>query len=391
VNHEAGLDGRGGSSYIDLVACVNQDLSSAWTSASDGVLETRRYYCQNWRADVVALVSSSGWMLEQDRYSSYGVPLGLPGGDTNSDGDCDSADSTQIQTWINGSVYDIRGDVNLDGVVDATDKSRVDSAYIGVTLGWSTIGAFGNRKGFAGIESDAVVLPQYHSRHRLLLSALGIWSSRDALTTGSEQNAYAFADSRPITNVDPLGLATWPISCGEQIATSYSTTFSTVDAAPGSAGTACAQSLFNKFLASNHPYCTGCDESEMGCQQSNKVYWTGMPGHLYGNTWDCSSVHLIIIISCGECESNPPPDPPTIYEPFSGGSEGTRHHPEPPAQPEPPPGPTTGGPTSGGVETPDMRKICVPLPFLPGCILCKQGHSIWITCDAIPIKPPSAH
>src|SRR6185295_11741981 len=50
VNHNAGLGGKGGSSYIDLVICRNKDANTAWTSASDGVLEERLYYCQNWRA-----------------------------------------------------------------------------------------------------------------------------------------------------------------------------------------------------------------------------------------------------------------------------------------------------------------------------------------------------
>src|ERR1041384_4147843 len=32
-------------------------------------------------------------------------------------------DATQIQTWINGSQYDVRGDLDLDGDVDTTDKT----------------------------------------------------------------------------------------------------------------------------------------------------------------------------------------------------------------------------------------------------------------------------
>ena len=54
--HQAGLDGLGGSSYIDLVICRDRDANTAWTSASDGVLEERMYLCQNWRADVSAIV-----------------------------------------------------------------------------------------------------------------------------------------------------------------------------------------------------------------------------------------------------------------------------------------------------------------------------------------------
>ena len=75
------------------------------------------YYCQNWRGDVVALIDASADQVEQDRYSAYGVPFGLPAGDADSDGDVDSADLTQIQTWIGAPSYDVRGDMNLDGVL----------------------------------------------------------------------------------------------------------------------------------------------------------------------------------------------------------------------------------------------------------------------------------
>ncbi len=122
MNHQAGLDGGGGGSYIDTVICREKDANTAWTSASDGVLEERRYYCQNWRADVNAVLTSAGWMVEWDKYSSYGSPFGLPGGDADSSGNTDATDTTQIQTWINGSVYDVRGDINLNGVVNASDK-----------------------------------------------------------------------------------------------------------------------------------------------------------------------------------------------------------------------------------------------------------------------------
>ncbi|MCW5757239.1 MAG: hypothetical protein KIT54_08400 [Phycisphaeraceae bacterium] len=53
------------------------------------VLEERRYYAQNWRKDVVTMLTHDGALVEQVRYSSYGVPFGLPAGDTDSDGDFD--------------------------------------------------------------------------------------------------------------------------------------------------------------------------------------------------------------------------------------------------------------------------------------------------------------
>jgi hypothetical protein len=49
-----------------------------WRAESDGNLEERRYCCQNWRADVVAITKSDGSPLERVRYSSYGEPKVYP-------------------------------------------------------------------------------------------------------------------------------------------------------------------------------------------------------------------------------------------------------------------------------------------------------------------------
>src|SRR5690606_5849689 len=113
LHHQAGLDGHGGSSYIDLVALRDRDTDD------DGDFDERIYYCQNWRADVSVLVSSSAELLEWVKYSAYGVPFGLPAGDADSDGDRDSADRTQITAWASAPAYDVRGDLNLDGLVNS--------------------------------------------------------------------------------------------------------------------------------------------------------------------------------------------------------------------------------------------------------------------------------
>ena len=99
------------------------------------MLEQRRYYCQNWRADVIAMLTESGAKAETYRYSAYGVPFGMFAGDVNGDGLVDATDTTQIQTWINGSAYDVRGDLDRDNDVDLTDKSTA-TANIGKNLGW---------------------------------------------------------------------------------------------------------------------------------------------------------------------------------------------------------------------------------------------------------------
>jgi len=97
VHHAAGLDGQGTGSYIDEVACRERRVSYGSSgeptgeNGSGSSFNERLYYCQSWRADVVALVKSSGTQVEQARYSAYGVPFGLPAGDVDSDGDVDVA------------------------------------------------------------------------------------------------------------------------------------------------------------------------------------------------------------------------------------------------------------------------------------------------------------
>ena len=60
----------------------DKDDNAGWASAADGTLEERYYYCQNWRGDVVSIFDDSANQIEQVRYLSFGVPIGLPAGDT---------------------------------------------------------------------------------------------------------------------------------------------------------------------------------------------------------------------------------------------------------------------------------------------------------------------
>ena len=59
-----------------------------------------------------AIVNVSGKMMEWVKYSSYGIPFGLPSGDTDSDGDCHQTDINNIDNWVSG--YEVRYDLDLD-------------------------------------------------------------------------------------------------------------------------------------------------------------------------------------------------------------------------------------------------------------------------------------
>ncbi len=208
VNHQAGIDGTGGSSYLNGVILRDRDGDNAatWKAASDGVLETRYFYCQSWRGDVVVVLRSNRVVIEMARYTAYGTPIGLPGGDTNSDGACDATDVSQIQTWINSATYDVRGDIGLDGDVDAADKNAVANVYSGITLGWEALSWKGNTRGFGGYLLQ--IEGSWNARHRWLSSSLGRWGTRDPWEYVDAPNMYQYVQNSPKKYVDPFGTQT---------------------------------------------------------------------------------------------------------------------------------------------------------------------------------------
>ena len=119
------------------------------------------------------------------RYSAYGVPFGFIGGDADSDGDNDkgdTVDSAQIQTWIDASAYDVRGDIDLDGDVDSTDKTKATSVPLtGVSLGREVLSLFENTRGYGGYDLVTPDNGHWLARNRILLPGLGRWEIRDKI------------------------------------------------------------------------------------------------------------------------------------------------------------------------------------------------------------------
>ena len=207
VYHNAGASGYGGSSYIDDCILRDRDHNSGWTSAADGTLEQRRYYCQNWRHDVVATIKSDGKIAERDRYLSYGTPFGSPLADATFDGLVSAADTTQVNTdW--GANYHVRSDFDLSGTVGAADLAEV-TANNGKTLGWGTLSDMtnvANRKGYCGYDIDIAVNKLYHVRHRVLHTELGRWLRRDPMVYVDGPNMTQALACNPPALLDSHGL-----------------------------------------------------------------------------------------------------------------------------------------------------------------------------------------
>jgi RHS repeat-associated protein len=203
--HAAGLDGRGGSSYIDTVILRDKDKSSNWALAADGTFEERLYYGQNWRADVVAMVDSSGSITQWTKYFAYGTPLGIPGGDTDSNGVTDSTDQSNVSGWA--TAYDVRADVNLSGAIDIADDVAMFN-YVGQSGGWQALSGvvIDNRKGYAGYENGGDTTRFWHVRHRVLDSTLGRWTRRDPAGYVDGVNRVALLADNPLSARDPSGL-----------------------------------------------------------------------------------------------------------------------------------------------------------------------------------------
>lgn len=228
VCQQAGLDGRGGSSFINGIVLRDRDENSGWTSASDGTMEQRFFYSQNWRGDVVALTSYTGKQVEQVRYSAYGVPFGLPGGDLDRDGNCDSADRTALEALVAMTGYSSAGDLDTDGDCDTTDLGLFDANYDGSVLG------VGNLSNVSSCRADQASILFAHGciqglridRFRIRSSVLGGWKSRDPLEYYDAANQYQYCRSQPLRSNDTMGL----MSIASQIPQSQPTQVSGPDA-----------------------------------------------------------------------------------------------------------------------------------------------------------------
>jgi len=204
LHHNAGGNGYGNSSYVDELVLRERDANTAWHSSSDGTLDERLYYCQNWRHDVTALVTSGGAMKERARYSSYGVPFGIPLGDCDGDGDVDAADqSILLGAWGTNTAA---CDLDLNGTIAAADQA-MQLGQVGQSAGFGKLSLAGNEYGYCAYRADHAVPFLYHARSRPYITTLGRWAARDADQYADGVSMYQYVQSLPLKSTDPFGFA----------------------------------------------------------------------------------------------------------------------------------------------------------------------------------------
>jgi RHS repeat-associated protein len=200
-------------SYTHTVILRDRDADEPWTSASDGALEERRFYCQNWRADVVAVTLSDGAPWEFVRYSSYGEPTVYPVADVNRDGIVNYDDMTAFgmgsTTGDFAATPDGEPDLDFDGDIGSSaDIALFMDSYDANTgqngKGRVSSAEMGNRKGYAGYEWDHVIAMS-HVRYRVYWAEIGRWTRRDPIGYVDGPQLYAMVRSAPIALTDPDG------------------------------------------------------------------------------------------------------------------------------------------------------------------------------------------
>jgi RHS repeat-associated protein len=211
VHQQAGDGGFGGNSYIDLVAFREKDTDAKW------------YERERWDATRSASTTARTEHARRGR-------AGHGGGRAAGDGPVlgvrravrPARRATQTRTALARRygpnhhprldqyecAYDVRGDADLDGDVDSTDKSAVQ-ALGAVTLGRGALSAItvGNRRGLAGCAVMQMAMPSIsHFRARSLSNQLGAWDSRDPWEYGDSANLFLYVIANPVRFTDPFGL-----------------------------------------------------------------------------------------------------------------------------------------------------------------------------------------
>lgn len=198
VPHAAGLDGRGGSSYIDSMAVRDLDITG------DATLEGRGYFIQNWRADLVGVMRPDGVLPGWFKYSAYGKHqevLLADVDDGNGTGVRDGGLTTDDLLYFLAKfeLGTAEADITNDGGVTIDDLLLYEELF--EAGGPATT----SRVMYAGYQYDAKV-ELYHVRFRVYSTEIGSWLTQDPLGYVDGSSLYEYVGSLPLVYGDPTGL-----------------------------------------------------------------------------------------------------------------------------------------------------------------------------------------
>ncbi len=207
VHHASGIDGKGGSSYIDAVILSDRDLTNTRSGAADGTLEARLYHLQNWRNDLCAV--ADGYVIARHyRHSAYGTRTEIDSADYNRDGVTDFADYLDFTADFSTPLP--RADFNNDGTLDSFDSADFTIAFNitseddphsaprGLYAGYEHDTALEYQGAFSSGGASIYTIESYaHVRHRVYSTELGRWTRRDPLGYHDGMGLYEYCRSLP--------------------------------------------------------------------------------------------------------------------------------------------------------------------------------------------------
>lgn len=114
------------SASIDDVILHRED------AGADGSYENTWYHLTDVQYSTVAMLDSSGGLVERVTYDAYGQARHHYRSDIDGDGDVDSADATAMSASLNKSIgdaaYNVDADIDRSGTVDSADLGTIIGA-----------------------------------------------------------------------------------------------------------------------------------------------------------------------------------------------------------------------------------------------------------------------
>jgi RHS repeat-associated protein len=212
-----------GVRYIDdlVLNRLDADNDGDYTDAGSYT----HYALTDHQFSVVALISSTGHLIERVSYDAYGTAQHHWMQDVDGDGDVDANDES-LATNASGNAiyqsgYNVDADFNRDGVINSTDTAEVTSSSYAAAIraGWLSASTVGNTIGYCGYvfnpEHGGTGAGIYTVRFRHFDPLWGRWLERDPAGYMDSMSLYGYGPGNPTAGSDPSGRVWWvPVLIG---------------------------------------------------------------------------------------------------------------------------------------------------------------------------------